>query len=247
MVEGRQGIHLRRRHLPGRADQRLALPFSARRPLRSTGRCGRTNPSPFLFFLDLGDFAIVELLVRRSWSAMRDGRVTIRPIAGTRPRGATAPRKTPRWPPTCWRTEGTAEHLMLLDLGRNDVGRVRASGRCGHPAQHHGALQPRDAHRLERGGHGSVRFRRHGRAVAGFPAGTVSGAPKVRAMEIIDELEPEQTRPLRRCARLRPAPTTPWIPASPCAPPWSRTAGCSSRPAPASSRTAIPTASTRNA
>jgi anthranilate synthase component 1 len=160
-------------------------PFALYRALR------RVNPSPFLYFLDLPGFAVVgsspEILVR-----VREGEVTIRPIAGTRPRGATeeADREAERSlladPKEC------AEHLMLLDLGRHDVGRVASAG----------SVEVTASFTIERYSHVMhIVSNVVGRLApdkdaldalfAGFPAGTVSGAPKVRACEIIAELEPE--------------------------------------------------------
>jgi len=164
-------------------------PFSLYRALR------RTNPSPFLFFLDFGgfgsgDFSIVgsspEILVR-----LRDGRVTIRPIAGTRPRGANKSEDQANEESLINDPKELAEHLMLLDLGRNDVGRVAKIG----------SVEVTDRNMVEYYSHVMhIVSNVEGEArdgvdaltalMAGFPAGTVSGAPKVRAMEIIDELEP---------------------------------------------------------
>jgi anthranilate synthase component 1 len=161
-------------------------PFSLYRSLR------RLNPSPFLFYLDFGEFSIVgsspEILVR-----LRDDTVTIRPVAGTRPRGKDAAEDKALAEELLGDEKERAEHLMLLDLGRNDVGRVSKVGTVKvteqftienyshvmHIASHvDGEIAPE---------HDALSA-----LVAGFPAGTVSGAPKVRAMEIIDELEPER-------------------------------------------------------
>jgi anthranilate synthase component 1 len=158
-------------------------PFSLYRSLR------RVNPSPFLVFLNFDKFAVVcsspEILVR-----VRDGKVTIRPIAGTRPRGATPTRDKELADELLADPKELAEHLMLLDLGRNDVGRVAEIGsvkvtdkfileyysQVMHIVSNvEGKLDPK---------HDVIDA-----LIAGFPAGTVSGAPKVRAMEIIDELE----------------------------------------------------------
>jgi anthranilate synthase component 1 len=158
-------------------------PFSLYRSLR------RVNPSPFLVYLNFDSFAVVcsspEILVR-----VRDGKVTIRPIAGTRPRGATPTRDKELADELLADPKERAEHLMLLDLGRNDVGRVAEIG----------SIRVTDKFILEY--YSQVMHivsnvegkldRKHDvidALVAGFPAGTVSGAPKVRAMEIIDELE----------------------------------------------------------
>ncbi len=159
-------------------------PFSLYRALR------RLNPSPFLFFLDLDGFSIVgsspEILVR-----LRGEQVTIRPIAGTRRRGATPEEDRALEAELLADPKERAEHLMLLDLGRNDVGRVARTG----------TVKVTDRFVVERYSHvmhivsnvtGTLRPGSSAldTLVAGFPAGTVSGAPKVRAMEIIDELEP---------------------------------------------------------
>ncbi|WP_260922400.1 anthranilate synthase component I [Novosphingobium sp. 9] len=152
----------------------------------------RINPSPFLYFLDLPGFALIgsspEILVR-----VRDGEVTIRPIAGTRPRGKTAIEDKANEESLLADPKERAEHLMLLDLGRNDVGRVAAAG----------TVEVTDSYTIERYSHvmhivsnvvGQLDDKRHDAVdavFAGFPAGTVSGAPKVRACQIIAELEPE--------------------------------------------------------
>ncbi|MFC3167535.1 anthranilate synthase component I [Paracoccus fontiphilus] len=161
-------------------------PFALYRSLR------RTNPSPFMFFLNLDGFQIVgaspEILVR-----LRDGEVTIRPIAGTRPRGADEAQDRALEADLLADRKELAEHLMLLDLGRNDVGRVAKPG----------TVHPTEQFVIERYSHvmhivsnvvGELREGEDALSalLAGLPAGTVSGAPKVRAMEIIDELEPEK-------------------------------------------------------
>ena len=161
-------------------------PFSLYRALR------RTNPAPYLYFLDFGTFAVAgsspEILV-----TVRDKKVTVRPIAGTRPRGATPHEDKALEDELLADPTERAEHLMLLDLGRNDVGRVSEIG----------TVKVTDQFFIERYSHvmhivSNVEGRldkRHdapNALVAGFPAGTVSGAPKVRAMEIIDELEKEK-------------------------------------------------------
>ena len=161
-------------------------PFALYRSLR------RTNPSPFMFFLNFGGFQIVgaspEILVR-----LREGEVTIRPIAGTRPRGATPAEDKALEEDLLSDQKELAEHLMLLDLGRNDVGRVAKIG----------TVKPTEKFIIERYSHvmhivsnvvGELADGEDALSalLAGLPAGTVSGAPKVRAMEIIDELEPEK-------------------------------------------------------
>ena len=153
----------------------------------------RTNPAPYLFFLKFDDFSVIgsspEILVR-----VRDGEVTIRPIAGTRPRGKT-PDEDRRYSEDLLNDpKELAEHLMLLDLGRNDVGRVSKIG----------SVNVTDKFFLEYYSHvmhivsnviGDLdpKYDMLDALGAGFPAGTVSGAPKVRAMEIIDELETTNT------------------------------------------------------
>ncbi|WP_308914909.1 anthranilate synthase component I [Jannaschia sp. LMIT008] len=161
-------------------------PFALYRALR------RTNPSPFMFYFDLGGFHVVgaspEILVR-----VFGREVTIRPIAGTRPRGATADEDRANEADLLADAKELAEHLMLLDLGRNDVGRVARTG----------TVRPTERFAIERYSHvmhivsnvvGELSEDHDALSalLAGLPAGTVSGAPKVRAMEIIDELEPEK-------------------------------------------------------
>lgn len=174
--------------------QRFTLPF-ALPPLALYRALRRINPSPFLYCLDLPGFALIgsspEILVRA-----RDGEVTIRPIAGTRPRGATAAEDVANRDSLLADPKERAEHLMLLDLGRNDVGRVAAAG----------TVRVTDSYTIEYYSHvmhivsNVVGRLAPGKDAldalfAGFPAGTVSGAPKVRACEIIAELEPETRGP----------------------------------------------------
>jgi anthranilate synthase component 1 len=165
----------------------FALPsFALYRALR------RLNPSPFLYHLKFPGFAIVgsspEILVR-----LRDGVVTIRPIAGTRQRGATQPEDAALADELMGDPKERAEHLMLLDLGRNDVGRVAEIG----------SVKVTDSFFIERYSHvmhlvSNVegKLARGHDAIdalaAGLPAGTLSGAPKIRAMEIIDEFEKDK-------------------------------------------------------
>ena len=171
--------------------QRLSAPlpasdFALYRSLR------RMNPSPFLYFLNFEDHSIIgsspEILVR-----LRDGVVTIRPIAGTRPRGKTHAEDIQHEKDLLADPKECAEHLMLLDLGRNDVGRVSKAG----------TVRVTERFTIERYSHvmhivsnveGDILDEHDAISAlfAGFPAGTVSGAPKVRAMEIIDELEIEK-------------------------------------------------------
>ena len=172
-------------------SQRFALPFKLP-PFALYRALRRLNPSPFLFFMDFGDFAAVgsspEVLVR-----LRGETVTLRPLAGTRPRGATAEEDHALAEDLLNDPKELAEHLMLLDLGRNDVGRVAQIGSMQVPAQF---VIEHYSHVMHISSTVEGRIRPGLDAldalVAGFPAGTVSGAPKVRAMEIIDELEPER-------------------------------------------------------
>lgn len=161
-------------------------PFSLYRALR------RLNPSPFLFFLDFGEFAVVgsspEIMVR-----LRNDKVTIRPIAGTRPRGRSTEEDLAFADELLADPKERAEHLMLLDLGRNDVGRVSEVGTVKVTEQ---MIIERYSHvmHIVSNVEGKInpKYDAISALIAGFPAGTVSGAPKVRAMEIIDELEPER-------------------------------------------------------
>ena len=175
-------------------SQRFSAPFNL--PAISLYRSlRRLNPSPFLILFNMGDMALVgsspEILVR-----LRDGAVTIRPIAGTRPRGATPEQDQDLADELIADFKERAEHLMLLDLGRNDTGRVSKAG----------SVRVVDSFAIERYSHvmhiasevqGQIRdgLDAVDALNAGFPAGTVSGAPKIRAMEIIDELEPCQRGP----------------------------------------------------
>ncbi len=170
-----------------RWSQRFAEPpFALYRSLR------RTNPSPFMFFFNFGGFQVIgaspEILVR-----LREGEITIRPIAGTRKRGATEEEDRALEADLLADNKELAEHLMLLDLGRNDAGRVSKIG----------TVRPTEQFIIERYSHvmhivsnvvGQIADGEDALSalLAGLPAGTVSGAPKVRAMQIIDELEPEK-------------------------------------------------------
>ena len=161
-------------------------PFALYRALR------RVNPSPFLYFLNFGSFAVAgsspEILVR-----VRGGEVTIRPIAGTRPRGATPEYDKRLAADLLADTKERAEHLMLLDLGRNDVGRVAEIGSVRVTDSFFLEYYSQVMHIVSNVvGRLSDKHDAIDALMAGFPAGTVSGAPKVRAMQIIDELEPEK-------------------------------------------------------
>jgi anthranilate synthase component 1 len=172
-------------------SQRFQLPFTLP-PFSLYRALRRLNPSPFLFFLDLGGFTIVgsspEILVR-----LRDGRVTIRPIAGTRRRGVTPAEDRELAAELLGDPKERAEHLMLLDLGRNDVGRVAEIGSVEVTEQFIIEYYSHVMH-IVSNVEGDIRpgLDAIDALAAGFPAGTVSGAPKVRAMEIIDELEKER-------------------------------------------------------
>ena len=172
-------------------SQRFHLPFPLP-PFALYRALRRLNPSPFLFFLDFGGYALVgsspEILVR-----LRDGKVTIRPIAGTRRRGKDAEEDRALAADLLADPKELAEHLMLLDLGRNDVGRVAKIGTVKvteKMAIEHYSHVMHIVSNVE--GLIDPKYDAMDALIAGFPAGTVSGAPKVRAMEIIDELEPER-------------------------------------------------------
>jgi anthranilate synthase component I len=170
--------------LSQRFETDFALPpFSLYRSLR------RVNPSPFLYYLNFDSFAVVgsspEILVR-----VRDGKVSIRPIAGTRPRGATPTLDKALADELLADPKELAEHLMLLDLGRNDVGRVAEIGSIKVTDKFILEYYSQVMHIVSNvEGRLAKKYDVIDALVAGFPAGTVSGAPKVRAMQIIDELE----------------------------------------------------------
>jgi anthranilate synthase component I len=162
----------------------------------------RLNPSPYMFHLNFGDFQLAgsspEIMVR-----LRDGKITIRPIAGTRPRGKTPSEDLKLEQELLADPKERAEHLMLLDLGRNDVGRVAGAAAPGRNAAGPPAVRVTESFTIERYSHVMhIVSNVEGDApkdvdpvdvlMAALPAGTLSGAPKVRAMEIIDELEIEK-------------------------------------------------------
>jgi anthranilate synthase component I len=170
-------------------SRRLSAPFTSP-PLDLYRALRSLNPSPYLYFLELGDLALVgsspEVLVR-----LEDGRVTVRPIAGTRPRGRTEQEDAALAAELLADEKELAEHLMLVDLGRNDVGRIARFG----------TVRVTDYMKVEKYSHvlhivsqveGELRGNLSGLDVfrACFPAGTVTGAPKIRAMQILDQLEP---------------------------------------------------------
>jgi anthranilate synthase component 1 len=170
-------------------SQRLTVPFSSS-PLDLYRALRSLNPSPYLFYLNLGDFYIVgsspEILVH-----VEDGMVTVRPIAGTRPRGASDEQDRTLEAELLADPKERAEHLMLIDLGRNDVGRVAEVGSVAVTEQ---MAVERYSHVMHIVSNVTGRLRPGMSPIAAlratFPAGTLSGAPKIRAMEIIDELEP---------------------------------------------------------
>ena len=160
-----------------------------KKPLEIYKKLRLTNPSPFMFYFNFSDFQIIgaspEILVR-----LRDGNITVRPIAGTRPRGKTAKEDKFFEKDLLKDKKELSEHLMLLDLGRNDAGKVSKIN----------TVKVTESFIIERYSHVmhivsnvigkyDKKFSKFRSLLAGFPAGTVSGAPKIRAMEIIDELE----------------------------------------------------------
>lgn len=170
-------------------SQRLTIPFNAQ-PLDLYRALRSLNPSPYMYYLDLGDHQVVgsspEILVR-----LEEGEITVRPIAGTRPRGKDEAQDRELEAELLADPKELAEHLMLIDLGRNDAGRVSKTG----------SVKLTDKMIVERYSHvmhivsnvtGQLKPEMNAMDVlrATFPAGTVSGAPKIRAMQIIDELEP---------------------------------------------------------
>ena len=170
-------------------SQRMSIPFPAK-PFNLYRALRSSNPSPYMYYLNLGEFDVVgaspEVLVR-----LEDNTVTVRPIAGTRPRGKTREEDLALEQDLLADPKELAEHLMLIDLGRNDVGRIAATG----------SVKVTEKMVIERYSHvmhivsnvtGQLKDNCSPLDVlkATFPAGTLSGAPKIRAMEIIHELEP---------------------------------------------------------
>ncbi|MBI2993904.1 MAG: anthranilate synthase component I [Gammaproteobacteria bacterium] len=170
-------------------SHRLSIPFVTP-PLHLYRALRTLNPSPYMYFLNFSDFQVVgaspEVLVR-----LEDGEVTVRPIAGTRPRGKSEHEDQKLERELLADPKELAEHLMLIDLGRNDVGRIAQVGTVKVTEQ---MVVERYSHVMHIVSNVQARLREGASALdvlrATFPAGTVSGAPKVRAMEIIDELEP---------------------------------------------------------
>jgi anthranilate synthase component 1 len=176
--------------------QRISKPYKAE-PIALYRALRALNPSPYMYFYDLGDFQIVgaspEILVREEHAGDGSRKVTIRPLAGTRPRGATVERDLALEAELQADPKERAEHLMLIDLARNDIGRIARTG----------SVKVTQSFSVERYSHvmhivsnveGTLRAEVGQLDVlkATFPAGTLTGAPKVRAMELIDELEPVQ-------------------------------------------------------
>jgi anthranilate synthase component 1 len=167
----------------------MMIPF-AQSPLTLYRALRNLNPSPYLYFVDLGEFQIVgsspEILVR-----LEGGEVTVRPIAGTRKRGSSADEDKALEADLLSDKKEIAEHLMLIDLGRNDVGRVAKAGSVRLTEQ---MVVERYSHVMHIVSNVTAAVRDDIVAIdalkAALPAGTLSGAPKLRAMEIIDELEP---------------------------------------------------------
>ena len=170
-------------------SQRLSIPFESK-PINLYRALRSLNPSPYMYFIDLGDFQIVgsspEILVR-----LEDSIVTVRPIAGTRPRGKTEKEDIELENDLLQDPKELAEHLMLIDLGRNDVGRVADMGSVNLTDK---MIIERYSHVMHIVSNVTGKLKKEMNAIdvlrSTFPAGTVSGAPKIRAMEIIDELEP---------------------------------------------------------
>ena len=170
-------------------SQRMTIPFEAP-PLDLYRALRRLNPSPYMYFLNLGDFHIVgsspEILVR-----LEEDTITVRPIAGTRKRGSTEQRDKELESELLNDPKEIAEHLMLIDLGRNDTGRVSEIGSVKLTDK---MIVERYSHVMHIVSNVTGKLLPNLSAIdvlrATFPAGTVSGAPKIRAMEIIDELEP---------------------------------------------------------
>jgi anthranilate synthase component 1 len=186
-------------------SQRFSAPF-AQTPFALYRSLRRLNPSPFLYYLNFADFSVVgsspEILVRK-----RGETITIRPIAGTRPRGATPAEDHALEADLLADPKERAEHLMLVDLARNDLGRVAVRGGGGNLAATAGAgskhVRVTESFSIERYSHvmhivsnveGELRetLTALDALMAGCPHGTVTGAPKVRAMEIIHDVEPHQ-------------------------------------------------------
>jgi anthranilate synthase component 1 len=201
-------------------SQRMSKPFAAS-PLALYRALRTLNPSPYMFYFNFEDFHVVgaspEILVRLEH---QDGerRVTVRPIAGTRKRGATLAEDEALAADLLADPKERAEHLMLLDLGRNDIGRVAKTGTVKVSDQF---IIERYSHVMHIVSNVDAELKDDEGALgvlkATFPAGTVSGAPKVRAMEIIDELEPSSAASMPAASGIL-ASTATWTCASRSAP-----------------------------
>jgi len=174
-------------------SQRFEAKLS-KKPLEIYKKLRVTNPSPFMYFFNFDDFQIIgaspEILVR-----LRDNKITVRPIAGTRPRGKNSKEDALFAKDLLSDKKELSEHLMLLDLGRNDAGKVSKIN----------SIKVTESFIIEKYSHVmhivsnvmgvyNQKYSKFKSLLAGFPAGTVSGAPKIRAMEIIDELEPTRRK-----------------------------------------------------
>ncbi|CAI3922956.1 Anthranilate/para-aminobenzoate synthases component I (TrpE) (PDB:1I1Q) [Commensalibacter communis] len=179
-------------------SQRFSIPFTLP-PIALYRSLRKINPAPFLFCLQLENFALVgsspEILVR-----LRDGTVTVRPLAGTRPRGKTPEEDLQLEQDLLADQKELAEHLMLIDLGRNDVGRVSEIGSVKVTEQF---VIERFSHVMHISSNVEGKLKENLTAldalIAGFPAGTLTGAPKIRAMEILDEIEHTQRATYAGC------------------------------------------------
>lgn len=179
-------------------SQRFSVPF-ALSPVSLYRALRRINPAPFLFCLQLENFALVgsspEILVR-----LRGGKVTVRPLAGTRPRGKSYEEDLKLEKELLADKKELAEHLMLIDLGRNDVGRVSEIGSVKVTEKF---VIERFSHVMHISSNVEGKLRKGLTAldalIAGFPAGTLTGAPKIRAMEILDEVEPTRRTTYAGC------------------------------------------------
>ena len=203
MVDAREGAHHRRRRVPDRAVTAPPAPDRCARPLAIYRALRAVNPSPYMFFLETDGLAVVGASPETHVSLTADGTAALRPIAGTRPRGDGAAADDALAAELAADEKERAEHMMLVDLARNDLARVCAPG----------TVRPRRLLEVERYSHvmhlvsdvqGRLRESEDAFSLLRdtFPAGTVSGAPKVRAMQIISRAGAAPPRHLRRRGRL---------------------------------------------
>ena len=201
-----------------------AHPFQVYRSLRSI------NPSPYMYYLDLGDFQIVGAAIE-TVVMVEDGIAATHPIAGTRPRGHNPEEDAALEAELKGSEKQRAEHIMLVDLGRNDIGRVSDPGSVSVTML---MEVERFSHVMHLVSHVEGRLKQeltpYDALRSCFPAGTVSGAPKIRAMEIIAEIEGEKRGPYGGAVAISASPAT-WTPPWCCAPVYTKTAPCMSRPA----------------